>query len=292
MIDVKEKKEKILSFLETNGPSLPVRISKAIEMEPVFTSAILSELLNDKKIKTSNLRVGSSPLYLLLNQEKNLEEHSDNLKHIEKEAYLKLKESRLLIDDDEEPAIRVALRSIKDFAKSFTYKDKLMWKYAFTPNSEIEEMLKPKQEKEEKQNKEETKNRPEEINETKSRQPKPEVKKSLEPIFITKENDQENDFLDELKVFLKKRDIEFLDQIQSDKKEVVGKVSIKTSLGKINFLLIAKNKKGVTKEELSSAIQRAGYSKMPCLYVIRKEPLRSVTTFLEEYSNILKLLVF
>jgi len=292
MIDVKEKKEKILSFLETNGPSLPVRISKAIEMEPVFTSAILSELLNDKKIKTSNLRVGSSPLYLLLNQEKNLEEHSDNLKHIEKEAYLKLKESRLLIDDDEEPAIRVALRSIKDFAKSFTYKDKLMWKYAFTPNSEIEEMLKPKQEKEEKQNKEEPKNRLEEINETKSRQTKPEVKKSLEPIFITKENDQENDFLDELKVFLKKRDIEFLDQIQSDKKEVVGKVSIKTSLGKINFLLIAKNKKGVTKEELSSAIQRAGYSKMPCLYVIRKEPLRSVTTFLEEYSNILKLLVF
>ena len=292
MIDVKEKKEKILSFLETNGPSLPVRISKAIEMEPVFTSAILSELLNDKKIKTSNLRVGSSPLYLLLNQEKNLEEHSDNLKHIEKEAYLKLKESRLLIDDDEEPAIRVALRSIKDFAKSFTYKDKLMWKYAFTPNSEIEEMLKPKQEKEEKQNKEETKNRPEEISETKSRQTKSEVKKSLEPIFITKENDQENDFLDELKVFLKKRDIEFLDQIQSDKKEVVGKVSIKTSLGKINFLLIAKNKKGVTKEELSSAIQRAGYSKMPCLYVIRKEPLRSVTTFLEEYSNILKLLVF
>ena len=92
MIDVGQKKEKIISFIKDNGPSLPVRIAKTIEMEPVFASAILSELLNEKRIKMSNLRVGSSSLYLLQGQEKMLEDFADNLKSVEKEAFLKLKE--------------------------------------------------------------------------------------------------------------------------------------------------------------------------------------------------------
>ena len=40
MIDIQEKKNKIISFLKTTGPSLPVRIAKAIERDPVFASAI------------------------------------------------------------------------------------------------------------------------------------------------------------------------------------------------------------------------------------------------------------
>ena len=72
MIDVKEKKEKILSFIEKNGPSLPVQIAREIKMDPVFASAILSELLNSKRLKLSNLRVGSSALYLIPGQEEKL----------------------------------------------------------------------------------------------------------------------------------------------------------------------------------------------------------------------------
>jgi len=49
MIDVQEKKNKIISFLKVSGPSLPVRIAKVIEMDPVFASAISSELLNSKQ---------------------------------------------------------------------------------------------------------------------------------------------------------------------------------------------------------------------------------------------------
>ena len=68
MIDINEVKEKIISFLKSSGPSLPVRISKTIDMDPVFASAILSELLNTKQVKMSHLKEGSSSLYFLPGQ--------------------------------------------------------------------------------------------------------------------------------------------------------------------------------------------------------------------------------
>ena len=115
-IDVAEIKLKIISILEKSGPSLPIPIAKQTNLQPMFASAILSELLNEKRIKTSALRVGSSPLYLLPGQESKLEFFTDNLTGVEKEAYLKLKDNKLLEDSNQEPKIRVALRAIKDFA--------------------------------------------------------------------------------------------------------------------------------------------------------------------------------
>ena len=57
MISVDNIKLKIIEFLKTNGPALPVKIAKAIEMDPVFASAILSELTSAKKVKLTNMKV-------------------------------------------------------------------------------------------------------------------------------------------------------------------------------------------------------------------------------------------
>jgi len=86
MIDVQEKKNKIISFLKISGPSLPVKIAKIIEMDPVFASAILSELLDTNQIKTSHLKIGASPLYFIPGQEQKLEDHTENLKSLESEG--------------------------------------------------------------------------------------------------------------------------------------------------------------------------------------------------------------
>ncbi|MCD4771491.1 hypothetical protein K8R30_03695 [archaeon] len=150
MIDVPEKKRKILEFLETSGPSLPVQVARTIQMDPVFASAILSELLTAREIQTSHMKIGSSPLYLLPNQKQKLEEETSNLKSIEKEAQEKLKSKKVIFDQDEKPAIRVALRNIKDFAIPFKFQNEITWKYAFTPQEEINELLSPKKEIEEK----------------------------------------------------------------------------------------------------------------------------------------------
>ena len=104
-------KNKILSFLRTRGPSLPVHVSTDIKSTILFTSAFLSELVSEKKVKISNMRVGSSPIYFIPGQEQLLERFSDNLKSKEKEAFLLLKEKKFLRDSIQHPAIRVAARA-------------------------------------------------------------------------------------------------------------------------------------------------------------------------------------
>jgi NADH dehydrogenase/NADH:ubiquinone oxidoreductase subunit G len=285
MIDVEEKKRKIISFLDSDGPSLPVRIAKKIEMEPVFASAILSELLNERRIKLSHMKIGASPLYLLPNQEKRLEDHDSNLKSVEREAYLKLKEKKFLIDKNEIPAIRVALRNLKDFAKSFNFDEKIIWRYSFISEEEIINLLKKKEEKPlEKIGIKKNLIKEKEI-------PKEDIQKEkeIEDIFKETKEESRTEFSEEVKNFLLKNKIKLVEGIQEDKKEIVAKISIETTIGELNFLLIAKNKKTTSKDEINSALQRARYNKMPCLYLLKKEPQKSILKFIEEHQNSIKI---
>ena len=291
MIDIEEKKRKIISFLDSNGPSLPVRIAKKIEMEPVFASAILSELLNEKRIKLSHMKIGASPLYLLPTQEKRLEEHHSNLKNIEKDAYLKLKENKFLIDNEEIPAIRVALRNLKDFAKNFNFEEKIIWRYAFISEEDIVNILKKKKEKplEKIIEKPEIKNL---INVEPGKKPTKEniqKEKKIEDIFKENSEESSTEFSEEVKDFLSKNKIKLIEEIQRDKKEIVAKIGIESTIGELNFILIAKNKKTTSKDEINSALQRASYNKMPCLYLLKKEPQKSILKFVEQYKNLIKI---
>ncbi|MFH1452004.1 MAG: hypothetical protein ABIF88_02425 [archaeon] len=311
MIDVGEKKNRIISFLKVSGPSLPVRIARAISMEPVFASAILSELLGEKKIKTSNLRVGSSPLYLIPGDEKKLEEHVDNLKPVEKEAFLKLREKKVLRDELEGPSFRVALRNIKDYAVPFRFNDKILWKYAFVSDEDVREILSGEKKpvvKEDiglgKSSLGVLQNREREIVgkifEPKVENKKVELKKENLKVETKKEADslkkvenifeeglEENSgFLSEVKLFLDKKGIEIIEKIQSDKREVVATVKMVCSVGDLNFIMIAKNKKSTNKDEIRSALQRANYSKMPCLFLLRDELKGGVLKFVSGNSLI------
>ncbi|HRZ85942.1 MAG TPA: hypothetical protein P5277_04150 [Candidatus Paceibacterota bacterium] len=122
-------KERILRFIEVNGPSLPIHLSNHLKIDSMLSSAFLSDLLSDNEIKISNMRVGNSPLYFIRGQEFQLEKFSTFLSGKEKEAFYILKEHGVLRDDWLFPAIRVALRSIKDFAFPFEKDDYLYWRY-------------------------------------------------------------------------------------------------------------------------------------------------------------------
>jgi len=148
MINTEAIKSKIMSFIERNGPSLPIQISKEIGMNSIFTSAFLSELLDSKKIKTSSLRVGGTSLYLISGQEEQLEKFYKYLHPKEAEAFEMLKKSKILKDSDQEPAIRVALRAIKDFAFSFKNDDQIYWRNLTTTESEIKDLFNSKERKE------------------------------------------------------------------------------------------------------------------------------------------------
>ena len=122
MQDVIKTKERIISIIDEKGPSFPVQIARAINVSPLFTSVFLSELHEDNKLKTTNMKIGSSSLYFLQGQEQMLENFIEHLNQREKEAFYLIKKSQVLEDEKQSPIIRVALREIKDFAHPFKIK--------------------------------------------------------------------------------------------------------------------------------------------------------------------------
>jgi len=144
--NIQGKNEKILSVLKTQGPSLPVHISRNIEIDMIFASAFLSELVSNKEVRVSNMKVGGSPIYYIPGQEEQLEKYYKYLNGKEKEAFLLLKEKKVLEDKNQEPPIRVALRNIKDFAYHF-YIDqegyqKLFWRLHTIPEEKARKIVK------------------------------------------------------------------------------------------------------------------------------------------------------
>ncbi|MEK6833545.1 MAG: hypothetical protein AABY32_05860 [Nanoarchaeota archaeon] len=136
-------KEKILSTLKIRGPTIPVYLAKEAGVSMLFASAFLSELLSDRKVKMSHMRVGNSPVYYIPGQETQLERFSNHLKSKEKDAFLLLQRKKFLKDSEQSPAIRVALREIKDFAFHFRINDEVFWRYLTTPESEFKQEIKP-----------------------------------------------------------------------------------------------------------------------------------------------------
>jgi hypothetical protein len=132
-----EIKEKILAFLRRKGPSLPVHISKETGLSILFASAFLSELVAEKIVGYSDMKVGSSPVYFLNEQAYMLERFGNHLKSREKDAFLLLKEKKFLADSEQTPQIRVALRAIKDFAVPFSRENQVIWRYYTVPESEF-----------------------------------------------------------------------------------------------------------------------------------------------------------
>lgn len=137
MRDTLDIKDRILNTIKIRGPCLPVHIAKSIGMSILFTSAFLSELLSEKEIRISHMKVGSSSVHYIPGQEQKLENFSQYLKSREKDAYELLRERKFLKDSEQEPAIRVALRAIKDFAIPFKRGEEIIWRYFTTKEDEF-----------------------------------------------------------------------------------------------------------------------------------------------------------
>lgn len=143
-INGKEVKEKIFQYLEEKGPSLPIPVAKHMSMNTLFVSAFLSEMASDGMIKISSMKVGGSPLYYAPSKTHMLENFTKFLGGKEIEACNLLKEKGIISDEEQHPAIRVALRSIKDFAISFKNDDKTFWRYFTVSEEEVRKKFEEK----------------------------------------------------------------------------------------------------------------------------------------------------
>ena len=299
MIDVQKvnaTKDRILTMIQTAGPSFPTRVSRETGISPLFVSALLAELVSERKLIMSSMKVGSSPLYLIKGQEALLENFTQYLNAKEKEAVSLLKESRILDDEKLDPALRVALRKVKDFAVPITARigeeEKLFWK--FFPlkdeeaHKEVSSMMKLKTPQ---QKAPEPAQLAQELIEkvvsTPSVQEKEEIEKPHPKIKKTKEK-KESAFALVVKEYLKAKDIELLQEIAIKSKEYHARIRTDTPFGKQEYLLIAKDKKKVTEDDLAIALHKSQTEKMPSLIIAKGDLDKDAKIYLENWKNLIK----
>ena len=281
--DTTQLKDRIIDFLRIKGPSLPVHVAQEIKLSGLFTSAFLSELFSEKKIKMSYLRVGSSPVYFLSDQEQGLEKFSIHLKSKEKEAFLLIKEKKILRDYEQEPAIRVAMRAIKDFAIPFEKEGELHWKYFITKEMEKETSSTISQSKEpiEEEKIAILETPIEEEKEEKKEKPKKAQKKK--PVKKIQKSKKGNDkFLAKVKEFLAKENIEIKGIEGFSKEGLVLKVQTNGE----EKAFIAYNKKRIDEKDLINANQKAEELGLKYLILSLEEPSKKIKELIEAVKNL------
>jgi len=266
-------KERILSFLKRNGPSLPVHVAKEMNLSILFASAFLSELLSEKKIKISNIRVGSSPVYLISGQEFLLERFSEHLKSKEKEAFLLIQKEKVLKDDEQEPAIKVALRQIRDYALPFkNEKGEIYWRYFKTKESDFKEK---KEIREEEIKKIEEKV---DLNIFDKEKEKKEIKKKTKRI-PQKRNDK---FFNRVKDYLSEKSIETLNIESFSKNDLFLRIR---KDGK-EKLLVALNKKRISEIDILKANKKAVELNLEYVLLSLGEPLKRLKNLIEAIKRL------
>lgn len=307
-------KDKILKTLETRGPSLPVHLAKEANQSILFTSAFLSELLSEKKIFQTYMRVGSSAVYFLRGQEPLLENFQMHIKGKEKEALLKLKEERFLEDENQNPPIRVALRFIKDFAIPFQKEGKIIWRYFIEDESNYKQnkkIIEHQKIKEELNIFDDNSKRNEssgfskslaiqtnptggssssdELVEGNSKSSKEQpikkelVRKTIKKKIIKKATTKQDDkFFNKVKEFLSQNSIELLEIEGFNKTSVTLKIKKNSK----ELLLIAHNKKKLEEKDFIEAHNKANEKNLKYMIISTGEQTKKLVSFIKAIQNL------
>lgn len=320
-----EQEKKILDFVKSKGPALPVEVKRELGGDTMLMGALLSGLIENKCVRFTNAKIGGSPLYYVSGQEGKLSRLKDHLSEKPAKAYDLLKENKVLRDKDCEPWQRVALREIKDFAMPLDVninggeerfwkwymlsdgeaekivfesiktelpddiKDKLASKYAPEKEQKIEEPKKevkedkPAAKQEEFVPKEAPKiEKPKEVPKPKRKR----IKKEEETYKI----DDDMGFAFELGRFhssimeyFKDKNIVIIEQkVLKRGKEFSFVLKLPSTVGRLGYFVVAKDKKKVTEKELSDVYSKATELKMPAMFICTGALSKRARKFIEE----------
>ena len=276
-----DKKQKMLELIKIKGPCLPAHLTRETGLNILITSAFLADLVSDKKLKITSMKIGGSPLYYINGQEPMLEKFYNYLPRVEKEAFLMLKEKQILKDKEMLPAIRVALRTIKDFA--IPLKDKtgeIFWRIYTLDEQKAREIIEKKHPR-----KKEVKK----IEKIKPKTEKPLLELSEPKIKKPKKSKtkQKSEFVNMVIAFLQRNNFEILEEINFKKKEYSAKIKINTQLGTQEYLCIAKDKKRVNDNDFRIAHQKGQNLKTPVLFISNGELNKKAVEWIAEWKNLL-----
>jgi uncharacterized membrane protein len=266
------EKTRILAFIGKSGPIVSNTIAKSLNLNSFLTAALLSELVKAGDAQASSIRVGGSPLYYLKGQEEQLERFTGFLRHKEKEAYDLLKKEGVLQDSRLEPAIRVAIKDVKDFAIPLSVnkgnENILFWKFRFFAEADgkIKDMLKAQDKTVQVQSIKQVQKETKEVCE----KPKKERKKAIN-LGIEKV----------LEKWASENKIIVTELLNAKGKDAKAKIKVKTEIGEIDFLLVLKNKKSISEPDLAWAYQEGLNVKMPVIFLSPGKASKQVLAYLE-----------
>lgn len=299
--------DRVKQLVRMRGPVIPSQISKEIGTNILMASAILSELASKNDVKISSVKVGGTPLYYVVGQEPKLQNYIASLQQKEKEAFEQLKASGVLKDRALEPAIRFALRQIKDFAKPLEVnagsegsEPQLFWKWYLLSNEEaepaIKKMLGFRSEYPGPQQQQSPPMEPLQAAQAAVQQPRqqtlqlqPELNSEPVPTAIPSAIAQEtpklkpagkktaapqtstSEFAATVADFLAKNSIVAEPASSTGKSEAEFVVQLPSPVGTLRYYCIAKNKKTCTDSDISSAIVQGQLKKLPVLLLTKGE---------------------
>lgn len=265
-----ELRDKVLACVKSKGPVLPMQVAKEIQRDTFYAGAILSELAAEKIIKISTAKIGGSPVYYMPGQEEKLNLLYQGLPQKEKEAYNLLKEKKMLKDREVEPAIRVALRMIKDFAvPSYDKNQEIVWRW-YLHKTAIAQPLPQKQ----------PSLIPQTILQATAQQP---IRRVEQTTILSKETPLQREqppvkkpakreapdiFMQIVRNYIQNNHIQVIEEKMIKKnKELEIMAKVPSNLGPLDYVIIAKNKKKIADSDLSLAHNQGQLKKMPVIFI-------------------------
>lgn len=138
-------REKVEKLAREKGALLPIDVAKALNTNTILASAMLSEMSSKGLLKISNLKIGTSPLYIHPERKEILEQYITALNEKDRETCNTLKNAGILRDNEQTPLIRVSLRNIKDYAVpldvTINGAKETLWKWHLIDNKTAESMI-------------------------------------------------------------------------------------------------------------------------------------------------------
>jgi hypothetical protein len=293
-----EYRDKILSLAQAQ-PLLPNIVAKALSTNSIMAGAMLSEMCSKGLLKTSALRVGGSPLYLIPGKEEQLLNHLQNLNEKDRRTVLKLQEEKIIREQESDPLTRVSLATVKDFAKPLTVsydgKQETFWKWFALTDKEAEDNIRQKLEptKIQEQQKQVQPEKP------KTQEPKPAEKPIQEKIkqqeprpvqetLAPKQTPEPNgDFWDKLHTFFTQNNIALLDKTAIKKKTDFDlTLEVPSPVGKLTYYCKARSKKKITDADISAAYVQGQIKKLPVILLTDGELTKQAHTILAQLKGI------
>lgn len=284
-----ELKERVYEFVSANGPALPASVAKEFKSTNLFMSALLSELVTNKRLFLTKAKVGGSPLYYCKSQEHKLAQLLRNyLNPTERNALDILQEKKVLRDRDCLPAERVALRQLYDFAKPVRLMvqgtEELFWVWYLVSEDQAKSIIELSLEslypsKEDQKSETVIVPRPEQLIEVvqehkgqdevvTTQEPEKKVRKKHLAQTQLVEKKAPLDFERLLFEFLKKKEMTVLEKrVIRRNREWNLIVEISSSVGRLRYFVKVKNRKSVNEGDVVLAFTESQNMKLPLLFI-------------------------